>query len=70
METANQEGIVINVLNKEKADELIKLGFHCTEHRLNDNQSAYSFFASPNLMKLLSSQFERTDFFVGNSLFL
>ena len=63
-----QEGIVINVLNKEKADELIKLGFHCHEQKINDEQMVYQFLSSPELMNILASQFEELDFFMSKNL--
>lgn len=57
---------VINVINKEKADELIKLGFHCTAHKGNKEQQIYSFIASPKLIKILNSDFDKTEFFIDN----
>lgn len=70
MNTQKQGSIVINVISEEKADELIKLGFHCSKQKLNDKDYVYQFMSSPELMKMLSSRFEKTDFFIGNTMFL
>lgn len=63
-------GAAINVINAERADELIKLGFHCSEQKSGDGTIFYQFVATPKLMKILSGQFEKTDFFISKNLFL
>ena len=63
-------GLVVNIINAEKADELVKLGFHCTIQKMNDDKIVYQFVASPKLMTELSGQFERTDFFLSKTMFL
>ena len=68
MNTQKQGNIVINIINGEKADEVIKLGFHCSKQKLNDKDFVYQFVSSPELMKILSSRFENTDFFIGKTM--
>ena len=69
MTTTSPTGVVVNVINAEKADQLVKLGFHCTIQKMND-KFVYQFVASPKLMTELSGQFERTDFFLSKTMFL
>ena len=59
---------IINIIEKETADKLIELGFHCHEQKMNDEQMVYQFLSSPKLMNMLASQFEKTDFFVSKNL--
>lgn len=70
MNIQKQGNIVINVINTEKADELIKLGFHCSKQKLNDKDFVYQFMSSPELMNMLSSRFEKTDFFIGKTMYM
>lgn len=55
---------LINVLNKEKADELKALGFDYQEIQI-DNQTAYQFIESKDLIDELSSKFEERSFFIS-----
>ena len=71
MNIQKQGNIVINVISTEKADELIKLGFHCcSKQKLNDKDFVYQFMSSPELMSMLSSRFEKTDFFIGKTMYM
>lgn len=49
---------------------MVKLGFHCTIQKMNDDKTVYQFVASPKLMTELSGQFEKTDFFLSKTMFL
>lgn len=55
---------LINVLNKEKADELAALGFSYREVQI-DNQTVYQFIESKELIDELSSKFEERSFFIS-----
>lgn len=55
---------LINVLNKEKADELKALGFDYQEIQI-DNQTVYQFIESKDLIDELSSKFEERSFFIA-----
>lgn len=70
MTTTSPTGVVVNVINAERADQLVKLGFHCTIQKINGDKFVYQFVASPKLMTELSGQFERTDFFLSKTMFL
>ena len=59
---------IINIIEKETADKLIELGFHCHEQKMNDEQMVYQFLSSPELMNILASQFEELDFFMSKNL--
>lgn len=58
----------INLLDKSKADELAVLGFSYTTQRLNDKQSVYVFFNTPELVKILSEKYSNNDYFFGKTL--
>lgn len=55
---------LINVLNKEKADELKALGFDYQEIQI-DSQPVYQFIESKELIDELSSKFEERSFFIS-----
>lgn len=55
---------LINVLNKEKADELKALGFDYQEIQIDD-QTVYQFIESKELIDELSSKFEERSFFIS-----
>lgn len=55
---------LINVLNKEKADELKTLGFDYREIQIDD-QMVYQFIESKELIDELSSKFEERSFFIS-----
>lgn len=60
----------INILSKEKADMISALGFKYTPHKINSEQTVYSFMDTPEIRKIISKKFSNKDFFVGNSVFL
>ena len=60
--------MTINILDKNKAEELRKLGFYYVEQRLNDHQNVYVFVASPKLTQILNTEFSDKDFFIGKNL--
>ena len=61
---------VINIIDKTKADELFMLGFKGTEQRLNENQMVYSFFATQELLEVISSKFEKNDYYIKKIAFM
>jgi hypothetical protein len=63
METKN----LIKVLNQEKAQELINLGFKYTTETMN-GQKVHSFFMSEELRKYINSNFSKQDFLLSNKL--
>ena len=56
---------LINVLNKEKADELKAHGFDSREIQL-DSQTVYQFIESKEVIDALSSKFEECSFFISS----
>ena len=60
--------MTINILDKEKADELRKLGFSFTTQRVSDDKQVYVFINSPQLIKIISSKFSDKDFYFGKTL--
>lgn len=58
----------INVFNKEKAEELMKLGFHFTVQRVSDDKQVYVFINSSQLMKIVTEKFSERDFYLGKTL--
>lgn len=58
----------VNILDKAKAEELRKLGFHFVEQRIGDNKQVYVFINSPELIKVLTTKFSSKDFFIGKTL--
>lgn len=54
-------------LDKEKADELVALGFECQTDNVNGHE-VYSFFATDDLNKYLLSNFSKEDYFIDNIL--
>lgn len=58
---------IINIIDKEVADKLIKSGFHCSECKSND-KTVYQFVSSTELMNTLIGRFEKADFFIGKNL--
>jgi hypothetical protein len=58
---------LIKVLNQEKAQELINLGFKYTTETMN-SQKVHSFFMSEELRKYINSNFSKQDFLLSNKL--
>ena len=56
---------LINVLNKEKADELKAHGFDYREIQI-DSQTVYQFIECKELIDELSSKFEECSFFISS----
>lgn len=56
----------INILSKEQADKLSVLGFKYTEQKINSEQTVYSFIDTPEIRKIVSSQFAKNDFYISN----
>lgn len=60
----------INILSKEKADMISVFGFKYIPHKINSEQTVYSFIDTPEIRKVISKEFSKNDFFVENSVFL
>ena len=56
----------INVLSKEQADKLSALGFKYVERKINSEQIVYTFVDTPEIRKIVSSQFAKNDFYISN----
>ena len=60
----------INILSKEQADKLSVLGFKYTEQKINSEQTVYSFIDTPEIRKIVSSQFAKNEFYISNTVYL
>lgn len=60
----------INILSKEQADKLSVLGFKYTEQKINSEQTVYSFIDTPDIRKIVSSQFAKNEFYISNTVCL
>lgn len=60
----------INILSKEQADKLSMLGFKYTEQKINSEQTVYSFIDTPEIRKIVSSQFAQNEFYISNTVCL
>lgn len=58
---------LIKVLNQDKAQELISLGFNHVKETVNGT-IIYSFFMSEELRKYINSNFSKQDFLLSNKL--
>ena len=58
---------LIKVLNQDKAQELISLGFKNTIETMN-GKKVHSFFMSEELRKYINSNFSKQDFLLSNKL--
>lgn len=56
----------INFLSKEQADKLSALGFKYVEREINSEQIVYTFIDTPEIRKIVSSQFAKNDFYISN----
>lgn len=46
------------------------LGFKYTPHKINSEQTVYSFMDTPEIRKIVSKEFAQNDFYVDKSVFL
>ena len=60
----------INFLSKEQADKLSVLGFKYVEQKINYEQIVYSFIDTPEIRKIVSSQFAKNDFYISDIICL
>ena len=58
---------LIKVLNQDKAQELINLGFKYTMETMN-GKTVHSFFMSEELRNYINSNFSKQDFLLSNKL--
>lgn len=58
---------LIKVLNQDKAQELINLGFKYTTETMN-GETVHSFFMSEELRNYINSNFSKQDFLLSNKL--
>lgn len=57
----------IILLEKEKADHLLSMGFKYIE-RIIDGRQAYVFIQTPKLMKELTSHYDASSFFINKNV--
>ena len=62
-----QEKKLIKVLDQDKAQELIDLGFKYTTEAMN-GKTVHSFFMSEELKQYINSHFSKQDFLLSNKL--
>ena len=60
----------INILSKEKADMISVFGFKYTPHKINSEQTVYSFMDTPEIRKVIFKEFSKKDFYVSDNAFL
>ena len=60
----------INILSKEKADTISALGFKYTPHKINAEQTVYSFVDTPEIRKVITKEFSNKDFYVDKTVYL
>lgn len=58
----------VNILSKDKADELLAKGFKYTEQKVNGEQVVYSFIDTPKLRKVISSNFDNNEFYISKTV--
>lgn len=58
---------LIKVLDHEKANSLIAMGFKYTIETMNNN-TVYSFFVSEELLSFVNKNFDVKDFFLSNKM--
>lgn len=61
------ENNLIKVLNQDKAQELISLGFKYTIETMN-GKKIHSFFISEEIMDYINSNFSKQEFLLSNKL--
>lgn len=59
---------VVNVLDKDKAEFLRKSGFPFIEQRVNDGKTVYTFIGTPELVSVITKNFDKNDFYFGKTL--
>ena len=58
---------LIKVLNQDKAQMLINLGFKYIKETMNQ-QTVHSFFVSEELLKYVNQNFDKRDFLLTNKM--
>lgn len=67
--TAGDNLTTINIIDKDKAEELKNLGFKYSTQRVSDDKLVYVFINTPDLMKVLNGKFSQNkDFYIGKTL--
>ena len=56
----------INFLSKKQADKFSALGFKYVEQKINSEQIVCSFIDTPEIRKIVSSQFAKNDFYISD----
>lgn len=46
------------------------LGFKYTPHKINSEQTVYSFMDTPEIRKVISSRFSKNEFYISNTIYL
>lgn len=55
---------IINIIEKDKADELMSLGYKYSTAKVDD-KTIYQFVESPELLSYLNGKFSKQDFFIS-----
>lgn len=58
---------LIKVLDQDKANQLIALGFKYTTETMNGS-TIYSFFVSEELLSYINKNFDKRDFLLSNKM--
>lgn len=58
----------INILSKDKADTLLSMGFKYTEQKIGNDRVVYSFIDTPEIRKIISSQFSSNEFYISKTV--
>lgn len=58
---------LVKILNTDKANKLVALGFKYTKEKIED-KTCYVFVQTDGLMKQLNSSFSKNDFFIDKTM--
>jgi len=58
---------LVKILNSDKANELVKLGFKYTKEKIED-KTCYVFIQTNDLIKQLNASFSKNDFFIDKTM--
>ncbi len=58
----------VNVFSKVKAEFLRKSGFPFIEQRVNDGKLVYTFIGTPDLVSVITKNFDKNDFYFSKTL--
>lgn len=59
----------INVLSKEKADEIARFGFKYKEYKIDVKQVVYAFIDTPEVRSAITSRCKNNEFFTRDVVY-